>query len=64
VQRLAGEIPQGRFMIGPRQIRNGVAGVILIPVAVVVYPTWVLYRMARFLWIGLNEDWAEIQKPE
>ena len=47
-----------------RQIRNWVAVVVLIPVALVVYPTWALYHMARFIWIGIDEMWAELQKPE
>ena len=46
-----------------RQIRNWVAVVVLIPVAVVVYPAWALYHMARFIWIGCDEMWAEGQKP-
>ncbi len=47
-----------------RSIRNGIAVVVLFPIAVVVYPTWILYNMARFIWIGLDEQWEELQKSE
>ena len=47
-----------------RQVRNWAVALILIPIALVVYPTWALYHMARFIWIGCDEMWAELQKPE
>lgn len=48
----------------PRQIRNWVVVGVLIPVAFVVYPTWALYRMARFIWMGCDETWKDLQKPK
>ena len=47
-----------------RQIRNWVAVFVLIPIAVVIYPTWALYRMARFIWTTTDEAWERLQKPE
>ncbi len=46
-----------------RQVRNWVAVLVLMPIAVVVYPAWILYNMARFIWVGCDQWWKDLQKP-